>query len=64
MVILSFDGAITKAAMTHYNSLINSGLLNPNGCPISMSFYVFHEYNDYNLTTYLYNNGHELLIKP
>ncbi len=60
MVILSFDGAITKAAMTNLTSLINHGLLNPNGCPISMSFYIFHEFNDYNLTNYLYNKGQEI----
>jgi len=62
IVMLAFDGAITKDTIGNYTSIINSGLLNPNGCPISMTFFAFHEYNDYNLTTNLYNKGQEIAV--
>ena len=33
---------------------------NPNGCPISATFYVSHEWTDYGLVQSLYSDGHEV----
>ena len=33
---------------------------NPNGCPISATFYVSHEWTDYGLVQSLYSDGHEI----
>ena len=60
MVFLAFDGAITDTAFINYTYLMTNGSMNPNGCPIGMTFFVFHEYNDYTLTHDLYFKGHEI----
>lgn len=33
---------------------------NPNGCPIHATFYVSHEYNNYQYVQKLWNAGHEI----
>jgi len=58
-VMLSFDGAITTTTIANYTTILNNRL-NPNGCPITMSFNVYHEFNDYNLTHRLYYMGQEI----
>ena len=57
--MLSFDGAITTTTIANYTTILNNRL-NPNGCPITMSFNVYHEFNDYNLTHRLYFMGQEI----
>ena len=60
-MIITFDSAITKNEIANYTDLIEKrGLLNPNGCDISMTFFINHENNDYNYTNYLYNKGQEI----
>jgi len=59
LVFLAFDGAITTTTIANYTS-ITRNRLNPNGCPISMTFLPYHEFNDYNLTNNLYYKGHEI----
>ena len=55
MVLLTFDGAVRSDEMPYFTDLLEFGFLNPNGCPISATFFLSHEYNDYNFTNYLYN---------
>ena len=38
----------------------NQGPRNPNGCPVSATFFVSTEYNDYSLTQRMYNQGNEI----
>jgi hypothetical protein len=57
---LAFDGAITTTNYDNYTYLIFQNTTNPNGCPIGMTFFVFHEYNDYTLTHSLYFKGNEI----
>jgi len=59
LVFLAFDGAITTTNINNYTYLLNNRI-NPNGCPIGMTFFVFHEYNDYTLTNSLYNKRQEI----
>ena len=33
---------------------------NPNGCPIHATFYISHEYNNYQYVQKLWNGGHEI----
>ncbi|EFX61415.1 hypothetical protein DAPPUDRAFT_273584, partial [Daphnia pulex] len=49
LVFLAFDGAITTTNYNNYTFLLNNRV-NSNGCPIGMTFFVYHEYNDYTLT--------------
>lgn len=58
-VFLSFDGAITTSNVDNYTALFTNRY-NPNGCPVSFTFFTFHEYNDYTLTHRLYFKGQEI----
>lgn len=44
-----------------YQELLGSRT-NPNGAKISVTFFVAHEYNDYNLTHQLYREGLQLYL--
>jgi len=59
LVFLTFDGAITTTNFNNYTYLLNNRF-NPNGCPIGMTFFIFHEYNDYTLTHNLYHKRQEI----
>jgi hypothetical protein len=56
---LAFDGAIMATNYMDYTYLLNNSI-NPNGCPIEMTFFVYHEYNDYTLTHSLYFRRQEI----
>jgi hypothetical protein len=43
-----------------YSDLFERGRVNPNGCPISATFYVSHEWTDYSQVQNLYSDGHEM----
>ncbi|ODM89766.1 hypothetical protein Ocin01_16916 [Orchesella cincta] len=43
-----------------YRDLFEKGRKNPNGCPISATFYVFHEWTDYSQVQNLAADGHEI----
>ncbi|XP_076041550.1 chitin deacetylase 8-like [Oratosquilla oratoria] len=60
LVILSFDDAVTITNYDFYQEL--SGMQNPNGCNISMTFFVSHQYNNYSLMYDLYRHGHEIAL--
>lgn len=61
-VMLTFDDAITISNIKTYLDIQGSRRNKGNGCPITMTFFVTHEYNDYNLTNLLYRNGHEMAV--
>ncbi len=56
MVLFSFDSAVNVDKVSLYLDLFE-GRTNPNGADISVTFFVAHEYNDYNLTHDLYRRG-------
>ena len=58
-VLLSFDDAVNDLNRDFYRRVFNSRV-NPNGCPISATFFVSHEWTDYSLVNELYLAGHEL----
>jgi len=57
--MFSFDSAVNVVNYPLYQELL-TGRTNPNGADISVTFFVSHEYNDYNLTHQLYRQGHEI----
>jgi len=59
LVFLTFDDAITVSNYDYYVSILKNRV-NPNGQPISMTFYVTHEYNDYVKTHDLFYMGNEI----
>lgn len=63
MVLLTFDDAINFDNFDLYsNFLFNANRTNPNGCPIVATFFVSHQYNNYQQTQKLWNDGHEIAV--
>ncbi|KAI5754158.1 hypothetical protein M8J77_006275 [Diaphorina citri] len=60
IVLLTFDDSVNDLNKGLYADLFEKGRTNPNGCPISATFYVSHEWTDYSQVQNLYANGHEM----
>ncbi|KAF5291271.1 hypothetical protein FQR65_LT11449 [Abscondita terminalis] len=61
-VTLTFDDPVTKLLYTDYLSKLFANRTNPDGTPITATFYVPHEYSDYQIVNDLYNKGHEIAL--
>lgn len=59
MVLITFDDAVNDLNKMYYEEIFENGRVNPNGCPISSTFYVSHEWTDYSQVQNLYADGHE-----
>ncbi|KAK3106486.1 hypothetical protein FSP39_020853 [Pinctada imbricata] len=62
MIMFSFDDAVTPEIYQMYERLFSRGRLNPNGCPITMTTFVSHNYTDYKLVGDLFRRGHEVAV--
>lgn len=60
IVLLTFDDAVNDINKEIYADLFYRGRRNPNGCPITATFYVSHEWTDYSQVQNLYADGHEM----
>ncbi|CRK87680.1 CLUMA_CG001471, isoform C [Clunio marinus] len=60
IVLLTFDDSVNDLNKQLYQDLFERGRVNPNGCPISATFYVSHEWTDYSQVQNLYSDGHEM----
>ena len=60
-VTVTFDDAVNVINIETYRSFLNNRL-NKNGCPIGATFYVNHEYTNYQLVNELYNQGYEIAL--
>ncbi|XP_059055130.1 uncharacterized protein LOC131849147 [Achroia grisella] len=60
IVLLTFDDSVNDLNKGLYSDLFEKGRVNPNGCPISATFYVSHEWTDYSQVQNLYAAGHEM----
>ncbi|KAL4713961.1 hypothetical protein ACJJTC_015615 [Scirpophaga incertulas] len=60
IVLLTFDDSVNDLNKGLYMDLFEKGRVNPNGCPISATFYVSHEWTDYSQVQNLYAAGHEM----
>ncbi|XP_028141191.2 uncharacterized protein LOC114335194 isoform X4 [Diabrotica virgifera virgifera] len=60
IVLMTFDDAVNDLNKPYYIDIFESGRKNPNGCPISATFYVSHEWTDYSQVQNLYADGHEM----
>ena len=60
-MLLTFDDAVNEYNSHLYDDLFGNGKrVNPNGCPISATFYVSHDWTDYVVVRDLYAAGHEI----
>jgi hypothetical protein len=60
IVLLTFDDSVNDLNKQLYADLFGKGRVNPNGCPITATFYVSHEWTDYSQVQNLYSEGHEM----
>ena len=60
IVFITFDAAVESAGFEIYEELFNGQFQNPNGCNISATFFVSHEYTDYSMVQNLYSRRHEI----
>lgn len=60
MIMMSFDDAVNGQVYPFYTSLFDGELHNPNECPMTATFFVSHEWTDYQMMQTLYHNRHEI----
>lgn len=60
IVLLTFDDAVNDINKDIYSEIFDRDRTNPNGCPITATFYVSHEWTDYSQVQNLYARGHEM----
>uniref|UniRef100_A0A0N4ZDN1 EGF-like domain-containing protein n=1 Tax=Parastrongyloides trichosuri TaxID=131310 RepID=A0A0N4ZDN1_PARTI len=60
MIILTFDGPITDRVINIYKNIFSGKHKNKNNCPIKGTFFVSHEFNNYDQTQWLHSTGHEI----
>lgn len=60
-MLLTFDDAVSVTNIDTYRSLLRDRR-NSNNCPAGATFYVSHEYTNYQLVNELYNMGLEIAL--
>ncbi|CAB3369415.1 Hypothetical predicted protein [Cloeon dipterum] len=62
IVLVTFDDAVTSLLYSNYYSDAFANRQNPNGCPVGATFFMSHEYSDYESVNKLWNSGHEIAL--
>lgn len=62
MVILTFDDAVNNENWEIYQKVFAANRTNANGCPISATYFLSHEYTNYRDVQKLWNDGHEIAV--
>ncbi|KAK9882990.1 hypothetical protein WA026_001205 [Henosepilachna vigintioctopunctata] len=63
MIVVTFDDAVNSENWDIYTrELFTSDRTNPNGCPLKATFFVSHQYNNYQMIQKLWNLGHEIAV--
>lgn len=63
MIILTFDDAINFENWELFTKvLLTPAKKNPNGCPIKATFFLSHQYTNYQHVQKLWNDGHEIAV--
>lgn len=63
MILLTFDDAINFENFDFFtNKLFTANRKNPNGCPIRATFYVSHQFTNYQQVQKMWNDGHEVAV--
>jgi hypothetical protein len=63
MVMLQFDDSINDNNIPIYDAIFTGNRTNPNKCPIHGTFFVSHEFNNYQYLEKLIKSGHEIALK-
>lgn len=63
MIIITFDDAVNSENWDLYNKeLFTMDRLNPNGCPIRGTYFISHQYTNYQHVQKMWNGGHEIAV--
>ncbi|KAG1656917.1 hypothetical protein GQR58_023695 [Nymphon striatum] len=62
IIVLTFDDAVNFQNWNLYKEIFDANRTNPNGCPIRGTFFLSHEYTNYQYTQKLWNKGHEIAV--
>lgn len=63
MVIVTFDDAVNSENWDLYtNELFTKEKLNQNGCPARATFFIPHQYTNYQHVQKLWNDRHEIAV--
>lgn len=63
MIVLTFDDAINFENYDLFTTkLFTPNRKNPNGCPIKATFFVSHQFTDYQNVQKIWNDGHEIAV--
>ncbi|XP_071527401.1 chitin deacetylase 7 isoform X2 [Panulirus ornatus] len=62
MIMMTFDGAINDLNFETYNKIFLDNRTSPNGCPIRATFFVSHDYTNYQHVEKYYSRGHEIAV--
>ncbi|XP_031636611.1 uncharacterized protein LOC116349354 [Contarinia nasturtii] len=60
IILLTFDGAVNLNNYEHYRKVFNGKRKNPNGCDIKGTFFIAHEYSNYQQIQSLAFDQHEI----
>ena len=60
IVMVTFDDAVNGENIALINRFFQPNRTNPNGCPITGTFFVSNDWTDYRLVGDLYQKGHEI----
>lgn len=59
--MFTFDDAVRADNYEYYRQAFY-GKKNPDGCGVSSTYFISHEYTDYSKVNDLYQNGHEIAL--
>ena len=62
-ITLTFDDSVNSGVMPIIDRAINEAkIFNPNGCPLSSTYFISTQYTDFVMVQQLYNMGHEIAL--
>ncbi|GAV02041.1 hypothetical protein RvY_12654 [Ramazzottius varieornatus] len=60
IVMVTFDDAINGGNIDFLNRVFAENRTNPNGCPVTGTFFLSNAWTDYNIVREVYQKGHEI----
>ena len=60
IVMLTFDDSINSRVYTFQKDILSGKYRNANGCPMTATFFVSHEYTDYYMAQVLHSQGNDI----
>ncbi|CAJ0955295.1 unnamed protein product, partial [Mesorhabditis belari] len=60
-IVLTFDDSVNGRTLSDYKKIFDSDRwFNPNGCPVRGTFFISHEWTNYDAVQWIHRRGHEI----